>query len=143
MCLMPETSLHEYARWIETKGLEERSEQEQKFLFKYQKRRLIQQDKLSTETLRNYVDRLLRKDDRTEAENRLIRQYHRRARRKMKLEGKQGDTQNVMWMRNRPNKAVVQANTNNPALMAQMAALKESMGKMGLSAQKLRDIKMD
>ncbi|CAJ1961911.1 unnamed protein product [Cylindrotheca closterium] len=140
---IPESSLHEYARWVEDRG-SERTEQEQKFLWKYQKRRLIQQDKLSTETLKDYVSRLLQKEERTDAENRLVRQYHRRARRKLK-DGNE-ETQLVVWKRVRPNRAVgvaQSASTTNNALTVQMASLKESMDKMGLSAQKLRDAKMD
>ena len=117
-----------------------RTEQEQKFLWKYQKRLLIQQDKLSTENLRDYVQRLMLKDERTEAEDRLIRQYHRRTRRKMKRDGKE-ETAIVVWKRNRPNLAALPVQATNP-LSAQMAALKESMDKMGLSAQKLRDVDM-
>ena len=138
---IPESSLQDYARWIEDRG-SERTEQEQKFLWKYQKRRLIQQDKLSTESLKEYVRRLLQKEERTEAENRLIRQYHRRARRKMKVDGGGNEEAQIMvWKRNRPNRAAVQQTTN--PLTVQMAALKESMDKMGLSTQKLRDVKMD
>lgn len=136
MCAaIPESSIHDYARWIEEKG-DQKTEQEQKFLWKYQKRLLIQQDKLSTENLKAYVHRLLLKEERTEAEDRLIRQYHRRTRRKMKRDGKE-ETAIVVWQRVRP----VTIPTN--PLATQMASLKESMDKMGLSAQKLRDVEME
>ena len=150
---LPKSSIQEYAKWIEEKG-SERTEAEQKFLWKYQRRCLIQQDKLSTETLREYVFRLLEKKERTPAENRLIRQFQRRrmAARQERRERRERRERNglmperqptIFWRRNGPNKAAMTASPSSPAMTSNLATLRESMDKLGLSSQKLRDTNME
>lgn len=136
---LPESSVHDYARWIEKKGATSRTEAEQKFFWKYQRRCLIQQDKLSTETLTDYVFRLLQKKERTQAENHLILQFQRR-----RAARRESDIPQIRWKRNRHNAAAAQgASPSALALASNMATLRESMDKMGLSSQKLRDANME
>eukprot|EP00980_Cylindrotheca_fusiformis_P016926 scaffold5156_cov143-Cylindrotheca_fusiformis.AAC.6 len=134
---LPQASVQNYARWVEEKP--NRTEAEQKFLWKYQRCHLIQQDKLSTETLKDYVLRLMEKTERTPAENRLIFQYQRR--RAAKKARKRDIPQTITWKRNRRNLAAEGSSTS--ALASNMATLRESMDKLGLSSHKLRDANME
>lgn len=136
---LPQSSVNNYALWVEEKS--NRTEAEQKFLWKYQRRRLIHQDKLSTETLRDYVHRLIQKEERTPAENRLILQFQRR--RAARRAKKRDIPQTIMWKRNRQNAAAQGSPPSALALASNMATLRESMGKLGLSSQKLRDASME
>lgn len=139
-------SIHDYAKRVEAKDPNNRTESEQKFLWRYQRKLLIQTDKLSIETLREYVFRLLQKDDRTPAENRLIRQYQRRrkARRQKRRDGDDdAEVPHIIWKRNNrwTNKA---AQTGSSlTLSSDMSTLRETMGKLGLSCKKLRDVEME
>ena len=153
---LPGSSVQEYVKWIEEKGAD-RTEAEQKFLWKYQRRRLIQQDKLTTETLREYVFRLLQKEERTPAENRLIRQFRRQKAAKRERKAARKQNSQVFWKRNNNNnnnwrnKAAAAASSSSSssqtssalAMTSNLATLRESMDKLGLSSQKLRDTNME
>jgi hypothetical protein len=147
---LPEKNIREYAKWIEEKR-HDRTESEQKFLWKYQQRCLIQRDKLSAESLKDFIFRLLQKEERSPAENRLIRNFqcHRAARRLHRRGKKKGaaEVPQIAWKRNITkkqwaNKAAQPSSSSALTLTSDMTTLREIMDKLEISSQKFRDDKM-
>lgn len=129
---LPESSIAEYAKWIEQKPVADQTVSEQKLLWKYQRRVLLRQNKVSKERLKDYVARLEQKEVHTPVEERLIHQFHRRRVNKSGV----GIPPPIFWRRNRKTPPP------SPSLLTNMTSLRESMNKLGLSSDKLRDANM-
>jgi hypothetical protein len=149
---LPDSSIQGYAKWIEEKPVEEQSVAEQKFLWKYQRRVWLRQNKLPTETLKDFVARLEAKEERNPVENRLIHQFRsRQGKRKQKQQCEKGSVPPPIFWKRDNSKAQAQQPTPTPSSTStssssgilNMASLRESMDKLGLSSDKLREINME
>jgi hypothetical protein len=155
---LPQTSIQEYAQWIQTKPLSDQSMGEQKFLWKFQRQLLVRRNKLPTERMRDYIGRLEQKETRTAVEAQLVQQFHRRAaRRKERIQGRPvvAVAPPIFWRRNaekaqpqntaQPNQQPQQQQPGEAASsgLLNMASLRASMGKMGLNTDKLREASME
>ena len=139
---LPESSIQEYAKWIQEKHITDQSPAEKKFLWKYQRRMHLRQHKLPSEKIKDYVARLEQKEQRTSVEEQLIRSFYRR---KAKRNKQQPQTQQqrgipppIFCRRNRDKK-----HQATSSVLSNIASLRESMNKLGLSSDKLRDVNME
>ena len=134
---LPESTIQEYAKVIQEKPLSEQSSTERRFLWKYQRRLHLLQHKLPSENMKDYVERLEQKEERTQLEDQLIKQFHRRRARRRSQMGSVPPPP-IFWRRNRKSPP----NASVSILSSNMASLRESMDKLGLSSEKLRNIKL-
>ena len=161
---LPETSIQEYASWIQTKPLSDQSIAEQRFLWKYQRRLLVRRNKLPTERLRDYISRLEQKQNPTPMETQLIMQFHRQRKDKKSSKKKQQQggkyrgihphatgeglvdvPPQIFWTRNnKSSKKASESGTlnddgrSNSSAVLNMASLRASMDRLGLSTDTLR-----
>jgi hypothetical protein len=170
---LPQTSIQEYAQYIQTKPLSDQSTAEQKFLWKFQRRLLVRRNKLPTERMRDYIGRLEQQETKSAVEAQLVQQFHRRAARRKERIGIEGQRPGIgvpppiFWRRNAGKPQPPQKTTTTPTptptpqpkqqqpLQQQqpgeaassgvlnMASLRESMDKMGLNTDKLREATME
>ncbi len=140
---LPQSSIQEYAVWIEEKPKETQTPSEQRFVQKFQRRMLIRQQKPPTETMKQYVARLEAKDNKSDVERQLIEKYHRRKanRRRLRNNPFRGSIiPPICWSREPCKKTPTESSRT---VLSTMANLQENMNRMGLSSEKLRDMPMD
>lgn len=148
---LPQSSIEEYAAWIEQKPNETQTPAEQRFLHKYQRRKYLRQEKPHAETMKQYIARLEAKDNPSDVEIQLIERYHRRKahkrRRLLRNNPFRGSIipSTISWSREPRKKGSTSAggSTMTTGVLTNMAHLQESMNRMGLSADRLRDIPME
>jgi hypothetical protein len=151
---LSQSSIQDYASWIQEKPKETQTPSEQRFLMKFQRRMLIRQQKLPTESMIHYIARLEAKEHISDMELQLIENYHRRKanKRAQRLLRESNPFRGsvppaIFWRREGsrkkapPNTAIdTTTSTASVTLLSNMANLQESMKRMGLSSEKLRDI---
>lgn len=144
---LPQSSIEEYAKWITDKPVESQTLAEKKFLHKYNRRMLIRQHKLPNETMKQYIARLEARGNCTAIEIKVIEQYHLRKAQKRALQRKnceEGKTEKravpppLFWKRQSSKQGSSSSATTLGSLTL-VANLQESMSRLGLSSEKLRD----
>lgn len=150
---LPQSSIEGYAKWIADKPCESQTPAEQHFLQKYHRRLLVRQHKLPSESMKQYVARLEAKENASDIEIQLIEQYHRRkahkrAQRRQQRQQERGSTKKkravpppIFWKRHH-GKQQQKQQAATPGTLALMSNLQESMDRLGLSSDKLRDAPM-
>ena len=166
---LPKSSIDEYTKWIQEKPEEDQTPNEQRFLWKCMIRSLgvvnntgvtDKSGKRSRqERIREFVDRLEAKNpmELTQNEQQFVRLYHKRRRdrkaqkQQRKQQQQEGD-QTISWMRTDDNTAISsennQGNRKNNHMKnkgfepsASLESLRESMNRMGLSSDKLKQVR--
>mmetsp|Transcript_14962 Transcript_14962/g.28077 ORF Transcript_14962/g.28077 Transcript_14962/m.28077 type:complete len:223 (+) Transcript_14962:83-751(+) len=132
---LPESSIADYARWIQEKPELEQTPAERQFLWKYMMRTLgVRRNKEKT---RDFVERLRAKPEITAMEEQFIRHFQRRRECRRKHNGKITDpsssSSEVIWW----ERSTTVANSGG-LTTASLANLRESMMKLGLSSDKLK-----
>jgi len=155
---LPQYSIQEYAAWIEQKPSDTQSASEQRFLHKFKRRMLVRQHKFPKESMKQYIARLEAKEKMSDAELQLIEQYHRQKANRRAQRLRRDDNpfrgsipQPIFWRREGSQKMKTPPPPPPPtpsgpsvsSILSNMANLQESMNRMGLSSDKLRDIPMD
>jgi hypothetical protein len=153
---LPKSSIQEYAKWITEKPAEDQSLAEQTFVCNYQRRCHLLQHKLPKERFKDYVGRLETSnkplEEHTPMEQQLIQKFHRRRAER----GSTGSTSSgsmgvvppaIFWTRNQSNHNPATTTHTPPSspspTFALMSGLKESMDRLGLSSNKLREVSME
>lgn len=148
---LPQSSIEEYAAWIEQKPNETQTPAEQRFLQKYQRRQYLRQEKPHAENMKQYITRLEAKDHPSDVEIQLIERYHRRQahrrRRLLRNNPFRGSIipSTISWSREPRKKGPSSSSggTTMAGVLTNMAHLQESMNRMGLSTDRLRDMPME
>jgi len=151
---LPQSSIQEYAKWIEMKPEETQTPGERRFLDRFHRRQLIDQQRMPHETMKQYVARLETKEKITPAELRLIETYYRRRAQRRRRRRDSNPFRGsiippaVFWTRESaslkkaPPSSVPTTHPSGSSMSATIANLQERMNKMGLTSDKLLDIPM-
>lgn len=156
---LPQSSIQEYAAWIEDKPKEEQTPAEQRFVQKFQRRMLMmiptqQQKSPPTESMKQYIARLEAKDNKSDVECQLIEQYYKRKANKRRLRHnpfRGSIIPPICWRREPCQKLVAPQSSSSSSsssivasnILSTMSNLQERMNQMGLSSDKLRDMPME
>jgi hypothetical protein len=148
---LPESSIADYAKWIQEKPEEDQTPAEQRFVWKYLVKQLQQHSHNQKDKPKLLVERLQAKGHRSAVEEDFLRLYSQRRQRQRKdrNHGKgtstsdlgggddDDDAADILWQRvpNNPNNVTMMPSSSLPSSLAN---LRESMKRLGLDSDKLK-----